>query len=378
MMIKLKLWEILKKLKLNKKYYVKVKKEEFIKKQIRNVENVNVIEDEVIFYTNEKYDNGVNRYKCFFNKVFKSYYLFIISFIIIFGLLFCSNNYIREVVFEDQLFYSESVYNEVCDNLKKVGRIYLLKGTLNELNSEIQKKFYNYSYIGLVRKTGKLIIVIRLLPKYDKVEEENDSIGNLVSAYNAYIVGYKIKKGVSLVNISQVVRAGDVLITGNLKHHLNINNKDDYVHPSGAVFGRVVVYEEVVVNKVNSVKVLNGNVEKYYLLRINNFCIGKEKEKYSEFDKKEKDIFKLFSFIKLTRIIQYEKEQIIIDYDGQTSFSYAVSELERRFIEKKRYEEEKITSVELIDSSYKNGEFRYLFCVKKVINIAEFKNIDQN
>ena len=245
------------------------------------------------------------------------------------------------------------------------------------MNNKIQRKFYNYSYIGLVRKTGKLIIVIKLLPNYDKVEEENDERGNLISLYNAYVVGLKLKKGVSLVVPSQVVRKGDVLITGNLKHHLNNNELNNYIHPSGAVFGKVIEYEEVVVKKVNSINVLNGNVKKFYLLEINNKLLGKNKVYYDKYENKEKCLFDLFSILMFYRVYQYEKEDIVIEHSNQTSFSYAVSEIERRFISCKKYEEEKLLSIDLIKSEYINGEYRYLFCVKKVINIVKFESIEE-
>lgn len=377
MMIRLKLWERLKQLRLNKKYLVRLKKEDFIKNKVRNVENVKLEDEEVVFVTNDLYEKGINRYKSFFNKIFKSYFLIIFSIVIIFLLLFVSNYYIREIVFEDELTYSESVYNEVKNNLNKIGNVYVLNDSLNELNNKIQRKFYNYSYIGLVRKTGKLIIVIKLLPNYDKVEEENDERGNLISLYNAYVVGLKLKKGVSLVVPSQVVRKGDVLITGNLKHHLNNNELNNYIHPSGAVFGKVIEYEEVVVKKVNSINVLNGNVKKFYLLEINNKLLGKNKVYYDKYENKEKCLFDLFSILMFYRVYQYEKENIVIEHSNQTSFSYAVSEIERRFISCKKYEEEKLLSIDLIKSEYINGEYRYLFCVKKVINIVKFESIEE-
>lgn len=377
MMIRLKLWERLKQLRLNKKYLVRLKKEDFIKNKVRNVENVKLEDEEVVFVTNDLYEEGINRYKSFFNKIFKSYFLIIFSIVIIFLLLFVSNYYIREIVFEDELTYSESVYNEVKNNLNKIGNVYVLNDSLNELNNKIQRKFYNYSYIGLVRKTGKLIIVIKLLPNYDKVEEENDERGNLISLYNAYVVGLKLKKGVSLVVPSQVVRKGDVLITGNLKHHLNNNELNNYIHPSGAVFGKVIEYEEVVVKKVNSINVLNGNVKKFYLLEINNKLLGKNKVYYDKYENKEKCLFDLFSILMFYRVYQYEKEDIVIEHSNQTSFSYAVSEIERRFISCKKYEEEKLLSIDLIKSEYNNGKYRYLFCVKKVINIVKFESIEE-
>lgn len=376
-MIRLKLWERLKQLRLNKKYLVRLKKEDFIKNKVRNVENVKLEDEEVVFVTNDLYEEGINRYKSFFNKIFKSYFLIIFSIVIIFLLLFVSNYYIREIVFEDELTYSESVYNEVKNNLNKIGNVYVLNDSLNELNNKIQRKFYNYSYIGLVRKTGKLIIVIKLLPNYDKVEEENDERGNLISLYNAYVVGLKLKKGVSLVVPSQVVRKGDVLITGNLKHHLNNNELNNYIHPSGAVFGKVIEYEEVVVKKVNSINVLNGNVKKFYLLEINNKLLGKNKVYYDKYENKEKCLYDLFSILMFYRVYQYEKEDIVIEHSNQTSFSYAVSEIERRFISCKKYEEEKLLSIDLIKSEYNNGEYRYLFCVKKVINIVKFESIEE-
>lgn len=376
-MIRLKLWERLKQLRLNKKYLVRLKKEDFIKNKVRNVENVKLEDEEVVFVTNDLYEEGINRYKSFFNKIFKSYFLIIFSIVIIFLLLFVSNYYIREIVFEDELTYSESVYNEVKNNLNKIGNVYVLNDSLNELNNKIQRKFYNYSYIGLVRKTGKLIIVIKLLPNYDKVEEENDERGNLISLYNAYVVGLKLKKGVSLVVPSQVVRKGDVLITGNLKHHLNNNELNNYIHPSGAVFGKVIEYEEVVVKKVNSINVLNGNVKKFYLLEINNKLLGKNKVYYDKYENKEKCLFDLFSILMFYRVYQYEKEDIVIEHSNQTSFSYAVSEIERRFISCKKYEEEKLLSIDLIKSEYNNGKYRYLFCVKKVINIVKFESIEE-
>ena len=137
-----------------------MKKDDFLKNNHSDIADVVVNEEEVIFKSNLKYENSINRYKYFFSKIFKNYFLIFFSFIGTFLLFFVSNLYIREIKFENELFYSEQIYNDVLKEFKKVGNIYLVNESINKINSKLSEKYYNYAYIGIVRNVGKIYIVI--------------------------------------------------------------------------------------------------------------------------------------------------------------------------------------------------------------------------
>ena len=366
----------LKKLYLNKKYLVKMKKDDFLKNNHSDIADVVVNEEEVIFKSNLKYENSINRYKYFFSKIFKNYFLIFFSFIGTFLLFFVSNLYIREIKFENELFYSEQIYNDVLKEFKKVGNIYLVNESINKINSKLSEKYYNYAYIGIVRNVGKIYIVIKPLPEYEKVEEYGDEKGNLISKYNAYIVGIKLKKGVCLITINQMVKKGDLLITGNLKHHLALNNIIDYIHPIGSVFGKVVDEVIIKVPKVEKTLMLTGEVKKYFQISLFNKQLLSKKNYYETFEEVEKSVFKIGNFINFKSIFQYNKEEIIVEHNKESSYKFACSEIERKFFEIKVDDCEKIINYELIDCKEEQDYYCYVFRVKMIINIAEFIKIE--
>lgn len=368
--------EKLKKLYLNKKYLVKMKKEDFYNLEKYDIANLEEQDDFVVFKSNYKYENSANRYHFIFKKIIKNYLLIFFSIFGTFLIFFVSNYYIREIKFENELYYSKQIYDDVEKELKKIGKIYLIKKPINQINNRLSQKYYNYSYIGIVRNVGKIYIVIKPLPDYEKEQKNEDEKGNLVSKYNAYIIGVKLKQGVNLITINQMVRKGDLLITGNLKHHLSINNIDDYVHPIGNVFGKVVEEIEIRVPKTITVKMLTGEVSKYFQVLINNDKnILSNKRYYEEYEEVEKNIFNFGKIIKINRIFQYEKGEIIVEHNNDSSYKYACSEIEREFFKNKVDECEKIISYELIDSKIEEEFFYYKFKVKKIVDIAIFKKI---
>lgn len=376
MMIKLKLMEKLKKLKLNKKYFIRMKKDEFYDLNKYDLSDLNIEEEYVTFKSNYKYEKRINRYRLFIRKIIKNNFLIFFSIFGTFLIFFVSNYYVREIRFENDLYFNEQIYNDVEKKFKKIGNIYLIKNSINEINNYLSTKYYNYSYVGIVRNTGKIYIVIKPLPEYEKVEKYGDEKGNLVSRYNAYVTGIKLKKGVSLITINQMVKKDEILITGNLKYHLSTNNVDDYIHPVGSVFGKVIEEVEIKVAKVSSVKMLSGKVTKYFQILINNKKILSSKKYYDEYEEVESSVFNALNFFRILRINQYEKEEIIVEHNEESSYQFACSEIQREFLKNKTDECEEIINYELINSKIENEFYVYKFRIKMIINIAKFVKIE--
>ena len=93
MMIKLKLMEKLKKLRLNKRYFIKMKKDEFYNLNKYDLSDLNIEDEYVTFKSNFKYENRINRYRLFIRKIIKNNFLIFFTVIETFLIFFVSSYY---------------------------------------------------------------------------------------------------------------------------------------------------------------------------------------------------------------------------------------------------------------------------------------------
>ena len=143
----------------------------------KNIENIDLYDivkthDIVIFKVryidylkirkNNCYQIRKNEFQFIF---FKNRNKIILSLLLIFLILliFSLNQFfIRKIEFKDNKYYNEQVYRYVLNNAKKIGNVYLFKQNINDISVELRKRYYRYSYIGLVKKGSKVIIEIEI------------------------------------------------------------------------------------------------------------------------------------------------------------------------------------------------------------------------
>ncbi len=276
---------------------------------------------------------------------------------------------ITEIVFLDETTYNEEVNKFVEDRLTKVGPFRFLRGDLNKIDSELKNVFYQYEWIGISQKGTSLIIEIE--PSFlDIQEEDSKKSGSIYAKKDAIIKKYHLEKGIVMVQEDQYVKAGDLLISGDIVHY---DNTFEQVHPLGYVIGEVLEYYEFTIEKVNTKTERNGKIYYQDFWAIKNKTFGKSKNKFLEYDLETKTIFNLFNFFFVKRIYYFEKEEIKKEYDFDSAKEYAMSLIYKKFMKNKTNDNEKIVYIKLARYGEDNNNYYFRFVVKSEESIGEFK-----
>lgn len=363
-----------------KEYKAKIPKEESSKLSRKKITNVKVNNDDVYFYTNDssikqlikeieaiEYEDILRkRLKAFLKK----HLISIISIFIIIILLINQNIAVKEIRFINYNTYDEDVEAFVIERLKKIGPFYYLNDSLNNINFEIKSEFYDYEWISVSKKGAYLDIDIRKqkVPWYEDIDD--GIVGDFVASRDAVIKVYYVKKGVVLIVESQTVKQGELLVSGNLKYHLN---QVEYIKPQAIIIGEVLEYQNVRVRKHFSRTDRSGEITiKTYFTLFNKKLFSKLP--YEQYQEDEVEVFNFLDFIKLKRSIYYQVEEVDIEYNYDDAISYAKS-LIRKDFNPGLYEQ--IIFIELVSFIEDSDYYDFKFIVKKHENIALFVPYNQ-
>jgi similar to stage IV sporulation protein len=296
------------------------------------------------------------------------------SLITIIVIYLCSNLFIREITFENNLYYDYDIYQSVKSHLNKVGILYQLDDNINNINRELSITYPHYAYVG-IKKVGSKI-VIEIVNNTISSNENNikKDPGDMVSMYDGYIVDVITQSGVVTVGTSQYVKKGDLLISGNLNYYNNINDQSNYVYPSGIILGKTIIYEKVIVKKESVVTIYNGECSSYYLLDIfgTKYNINKNNSQnigYSNIT----NIIKLGSIFNISKIIEYHTEEISIIYTKEEAIKYAKSKIIHNFNKMKINEIECIESLDLLSVTDIGYAFEITYITKYIRNFCMFQ-----
>lgn len=361
------------------RYKIIISKEIFLNLPLKKAYHLKEKDGNVIFYTNEKYENEditiIDRWKVILQKIFLNHSLMIISLILIFFLFLYSSKYVREVSFKNQNYYDVDVEKVVYKHLNKKILGYTTDVSLNELGKILRKNFPTYAYIGVLKIGAKLVIEIEKQAIYPNYEEE-DGQGDIISLYDGYIQGIISTKGVVLVNTSQTVKKGDLLISGNLNYLQSPENKTNYVHAQGIILADVATYEKIQVKKRYVVEDYSGEFKSNFVFSLFNKELNSETiDNFGHIEYQE--IFSLWGF-KMWKQTTYLKMKMLITYDANEALSYAYSVIQYNFNLSKKNEREKIYYIDLIQIKENDDYYEISFLVKSLRNIGIFQKYSRN
>ncbi len=107
---------------------------------------------------------------------------------------------------------------------------------LAPLQKRLELEFSKMSYFAINRNASKLIVQVRELN--EKIEIlENDQPCNVVSTKTGQITSITAKSGKKMVKVNDVVKKGDVLISGFIEYERE-NTQPRYVHATGQVMAQ--------------------------------------------------------------------------------------------------------------------------------------------
>lgn len=371
---------IFKKLRLNRKYIVTTSKDYFVNNVINDIEfegSIKEIEHEkVTFYSNKKYDSDevicINRYQIFSKKYLKQHFIGFITMMLVLIILFTSKYFIREIVFENDNYYSKPVYEEVLNHLEKIGPFYIIKDSVNDISSMLRKKFPEYAWIGITRISSKIIIEIDTQDVPIKHIEDLNITGDIVSTKDAVISDIIVSNGIVLVTKNQSVKKGDTLVSGNLNYYNDANSNPILVKSKGIIIGNTITLEKIKVPTKTISLEYSGLVKSKKYLELFGSIIGKTPKTFENYKTKKQEIFNLFNIIKITNLNYYELVEVITEYDEITAYDYAKTLIKSNLEVNRVSKLEKIESITLVDITKEDDYFIVSMVVKRYQNIGVF------
>ena len=354
---------LLKKLKyFNYFYYIKLLVKD-LPKDI-NLIDIKIINEKITGYTNKKNILLLNKLNIEF-EILKYHHkiknflirkwLGILSLIIIVLLMFSSNLFVRNISFKTNCTYDEEVLSYIKSNLKTFGKVYLLNGNLNELNNRLRTKFNYYEFINVYKVNGDLVINI--------VKNENKVLGNvvkesdIVSKKNAYVLKIQISSGIRNIELFQMVKKGDILISGN--------------KPVGYIIGRCIESVDYQIPKSYKRLVYTSN---YYTNRYIKISETKKEEnlQYEKYYKKTNIIYQIGNF-SLVEDVYFEQKEILIEYTKEDVEHYLYDYIKYLFYSNHHYDEERIIDIKIVNIK-EDDRYFYLKTINTTIEqLGEYK-----
>lgn len=371
---------------LKNRYFVKMPYETFLSIDKINAYKIRRIDDIVTFYTTKKsllkltnYDDAIviDRLKEISINLLKKYFMFFLFFLIVISIMLTSSLFIRDIEFKTKTIFNYDINNSIKEELEKVGFIYYLDISVNDLNKKLRKSYPHFAYIGVVKVGSKLVVEIIEQELFEDKNNEENSFGDIIAGSDGYIVKIKSSKGVLTVTTSQSVKKGELLISGNLNYKTNPNDLNKLVKPEGIILASTASYEKIVVPKKIVQKSYNGNIiTRYSLTFLNKQIIGQEYNLDNSGHIIYENLFSLKNFISFKKIKIYEEVDVVTCYDYNDAFKYAESKIINSFLLRKIDKDEKIVSIDLIICHEEDDFFEFSFLVNKIQNIGEYKKYD--
>lgn len=358
------------------KYNVTIEKKDLSKLNKLEIEEMISKDDTIKFKTNEKslkhllnniekikYENERKKRICSF---IKKYFISIIFMLLIILLLINESLIVKEIVFVNENTYDKNVQTYIEKNYKKVLIFNYLNKSLNDLNDELRNNFYYYEWINVYKKGNKLLVTIDKQDEKSFINSKSKIKGDIISKHDGIIRYFFVKEGVSLIKDNKSVKAGDILVSGNLGYYNETSDK--YIHPCAIVLAEFANKETIKVKKQEQIFLRTGRIKNDYFYS----CLKKEKDFYDLYEYEDQIVYNFFGIKKIKRTY-FEINSINITYDKDEGFLYASSVIDKKFNENKVHKKEKIIEKELINSFDDENYFYYTFLVKKIANVAEFQ-----
>lgn len=336
---------------------------------LSNIQNfktshIKINKEIVTFYSNTFIDiegfNNVNRIKIFFKNKKAYYLILLISLLSVLFILFASPYYIKEVKYQNGSIKDDVIFNEITSIVKNKKKI-----DLNELSKQMMLKYSHYSWIGL-KKQGNIVYLNIELNEFSGLNYFSNTLqGDLISAFDAYIKHIIVTKGKVNVGINQVVKKGDLLVSGNL-----LKQK---IAPCGIIIGEIVYYREIKIDKNIQINSYTGNLIKYRYLKLKEKDFKKLNNPYTEYKTSSNKIFSVFDYINYIDETVYEMGNFQVQYNKEDALIYGKSVIYYELEKQRTSNKEKIISIDVIDVTETNNQFIIKFVVKADKNIVLLK-----
>jgi len=223
-----------------------------------------------------------------------------------------------------------------------------------EIINRIRLKRDDIAWMGMeIKGTNAIVKIVEADAKPDIINEEEYC--DIVADKDGVIVSVEAQNGIPAVKEGDLVKVGDVLISGSMEgKYTGIRN----VHAEGRVKAKVWYSEKVKIDFKEHKMEKNGNEEKRYEINLNNFQINlyKTLSKFEKYDTiRENKKLKLFSNfylpIELITITNYELQEKEYQYSLEEAKQKGIKAAQE-VLNKKVQQEKESTEEQKIINTY--------------------------
>lgn len=256
---------------------------------------------------------------------------FVIFFLVIVAIIYIYNLHIWNVdIVGDFTFPIEEIKDELELENVKVG---MLKKSLDldTIKNNIYMRRHDIAWIGISLKGTNA--VVEIVQGNLKKENELDKVPcNIVSTKEGMVYKIDALVGESVVEVGQLVKSGDALISGILSSEWSENR---YVSAKGTALLKTWYTKRVKIPYERDIISKTGDIERKYILGIKNYEInlGNNGTKFEKYDtiisSNNLSLFGRFEVpIKLTQITYQEIDIDTITYTKEQAILAAKNEIE--------------------------------------------------
>lgn len=246
---------------------------------------------------------------------------------------------------------------EIQKNLQEEGlEIGMWKNHIQtrDIINRIRLKRDDIAWIGIeIQGTNAIVKIVEADAKPEIIDEE--AYCDIVASKDAVIVSIEAQNGIPTVKAGDLVKSGTILISGTIEgKYTGIRN----VHAEGSVKAKVWYTEKVKTDLKEHKMEKNGNREKRYGIKLNNFQINlfKTLSKFEKYDTiREDKKLKLFSNfylpIELITITNYELQEKEYQYSLEEAKQKGIKEAQE-VLDKTVQQEKRVTEEQKILNKY--------------------------
>lgn len=344
-------------------YKVRMKKEDYFKINNKIIStNLEIIGDDVTFEIEGGSYNILKRTNYEF-KLIESLKTKLLRFVSHYGLLITGVLFLLSILYMNIYRVSTIEFNrytpindEIEYRIKSSFRTLFCFDFCNldydQFSKEMQVKYFEYPHISVTRRNNTISVYIANVDEINYEVAENQ-VGDIIAKKDGIVDTFYVYSGKSMVSKNKYVKAGDVLIEGNMR-------------VGGLVMG--TTYDKLVLEIPKKTQVVEMSQERddYYGLNIFNWTLNFGKDgNFELFDKKENTLFNLFDFISFKKIEEIKKNAIIKEYSHDEAYKLAIKKIEDDFDDHLVNELEHIVGITMTKDEETEDSYVFTFIIKK-------------
>lgn len=261
--------------------------------------------------------------------------IFCFLLILITGFMIFSSNFIWNIDIEENENNFENIREDLEENGLRIGE---WKSNINtkDIINKIRLKRSDIAWMGIELKGTNAIVKIVKADEKPKIINENDYC-NIVADKTGIITKINAQNGTANVHVGDIVKDGDVLISGWLEGKYTGLR---YVHANGEIEANIWYTKNKKIYYKQTIKEYTGNEENKYNIKLNNFKINLHKgvSKFQIYDtictdKKIKLFSDFYLPISIEKITYKEQKNVEKTYNQEETKNIGVQELEEELKE---------------------------------------------